>query len=276
MTPDDEQLIERFLRRPDGLSDEDRRAVERMLDRDEAAQAYAASLSAFYEFLDEEREREPAPQVSAFVEDLFSASPPSVVPVRPFRPKRSSRPTVLAAATAASADERRFSVLTTLAADDEDLLVRIVGDREAEQGRLYVLSDASERQAHTVVSFPGLGLDLVTGENGQLAFDLPPEIDPDEWEKATAVVRRPLDTKTIASGETVTLDGPSVVPVRCRWAEGTLRASATAGEASVPSFLTLDPIGGEGDDPVLLRLRGEEAVQMDVPTQDECYVRLYG
>lgn len=277
MTPDDEQRIERYLQRPSALSDEARRRVEALLDRDEAVRAYAEILSSFYDLLGEERRRAPAPKVDAFVDDLFDdESPPAVVPVHPVRPTQSSRPTVLAAATAEAAHDRRFSVLTTLAAEEEGVLVRIIGDRKTDQGRLYVLADTPRQQPHVIVSFPGFGLDLVTDAEGRRAFDLPSHVGPEQWREATAAVRRPVAAGRIQPDRTLTLGTEAGARVRCRRTGGALTVTLqAAGAGGNPSLLTMAPMGEEEEDRTLLRLSEDEPIRHDCRTDGELMLRIY-
>lgn len=276
MTPDDKRRIEQYLRRPDTLSTAARERVETMIDQDRAARAYLDTLDTFYGLLDEEERRDSAPQVEDFVDELFAEeTPPAVVEVYPFRPDRSSPSTVLAAATSTSAPRRRFSVLATLAAADEDVLVRVIGDAAEGQGRLYVLSDRDEQCAHAVVSFPDFGLDLVTDENGRLTFDLPANVDPEEWEQATAVVRRPLVTERLAPGDTKRLGGTAGARVRCEWNDETLGVALLGGEtAPLPSLMTVEPAVEEAAR-TLLRLASGDTIEQDLPVDGEIRIRLY-
>lgn len=172
--------------------------------------------------METEASESPSEQVEELVENLFPEGKEpeeenAVVSLRPFQSRGEARPTVLAADTrtvgssmesSVSSDERRFSVLTVLEAETEDLLVRVVGDKETRKGRLYVLAEPAGKRAHVVVSFPGLGLELIADQEGCRAFDLPPEISPEDWAGAQAVVRRPLVTRTVGPGEEAVLSLP--------------------------------------------------------------------
>jgi hypothetical protein len=188
---------------PDGL----RRRIEQLIEEDAGGQAYAEFLQDFYHRLEKDSATFPSERVDEFVEELFrDEKEGTVVPLHPFQSRREGRPTVLAAETAStktheSSEERRFSILTTLAAETEDLLVRVVEDRDTGRGRLYVLADPPEQRAHVVVSFPEFGLDLVADEEGRRAFDVPPEVSPEQWAEARAVVRRPVATRALGPSE---------------------------------------------------------------------------
>lgn len=271
MTPDDERTIEQYVRRPDALGAQDRRAAERLIAEDPGAAAYAEFLRGFYDRVDEESASPPSDRVEAFVEDLFQEEK-AVIPVQPFRPRREPRPTVLAADTAAPADERRFSVLTTLAAEAEDVLVRIVKDRDTGEGRLYVLAEPPERRAHVVVSFPDLGLDLVADEEGRLAFDLPAEIQTNQWADARAVVRRPVATRAVAPGGETTVPVPSGGTLLGSRAEDVLTVEIESGGHGSPTFLTATPLTGSAS---LLRLQASTSQSCEVPPEAPLVLRLY-
>jgi hypothetical protein len=267
MSPEDEPRIERYVRRPGTMGAEERRAVERLIEDDPGAAAYAEFLRGFYERLDAGRAPD---RVETFVDDLFGGNP--VISVQPFRPSLEARPTVLAAETAASSEERRFSVLATLAAEADQVLVRVVADREAEQGRLYALAEPPARRAHVVVSFPDLGLDLVTDEEGRRAFDLPSEIEADQWCEARALVRQPVATGRVDPASTVTLDLPSGGPLHCRRKGGTLTAWLEGEEATGPSLMTVTRPEAA---PHLLRLQGSSPRQCTVDGEASLTLRLY-
>ena len=271
MTPDDERTIEQYVRHPDALGAQDRRAAKRLIAQDPGAAAYAEFLRGFYDRLDEESASPPSDRVEAFVEDLFQEEK-AVIPIRPFRPRREPRPTVLAADTAAPANERRFLVLTTLAAEAEDVLVRIVKDGNTGEGRLYVLAEPPERRAHVVVSFPGLGLDLVADEEGRLTFDLPAEIQPDQWADARAVVRRPVATRAVAPGAEATVPVPSGGTLLGARAEGLLMVGIESEGGDSPSLLTATP---STESARLLRLQGSTPQSCEVPPEAPLVLRLY-
>ena len=271
MSPDDEVPIERYVRHPGSMGAEERRAVERLIEQDPGASAYAEFLRGFYERLDEESGQAPNARVDAFVDNLFESSE-TVIPVQPFQPPRDARPTVLAADTETPGGESRFSVLTTLAAEAEEMLVRIVGDRDTNQGRLYVLANPPARRAHVVVSFPDLGIDLVADAEGRRAFDLPSEIGVAQWAEARALVRRPVATEEVEPSSTATVDLPSGGMFQCRRQAGTLTASIEAEGAVGPSLLT---VGGPDRSPRLLHLQYSSPAECTVSGEGELRLRLY-
>lgn len=224
MQPDDEVLLDKYVCRPESLSDEEREEAERLVETDAGAARFAEHLREFYALLEEEKRQEASPEVDRFVDVLFgqkrapdqedtsgqggepsrtsSASdrPPATIEARPFEPRREAGPTVLAAATRTvrpEADRQKaasggFETFTTLVSEGGEVLIRVLGNHETGRGRAYVLSDDPERKAWAIISIPELGLDLVTGENGIATFDLPEKVSPSEWGKATALVRRPV------------------------------------------------------------------------------------
>jgi len=273
MDAEAERLIEKYLRRPEALAKRERQRVDQLLAHDAAAEAYAEFLRTFYQRLGEETDRGRSSQVEEFVEALFEDTRDSVVQLRPFRPRGKPQSTVLAAATQPASGDRRFSVLTTLEGEQEEVLVRVIGDHKTGQGRVYVLTDPLAGQGHIIVSFPDLGLDLVTDEDGRRTFELPPEVSSEEWKEAVAVVRRPVATRRLAPECTVTFDGASGAPVECRHEEGTLVVTVQTEGAGVPSLLTVEAADTDGR--ILLRLREGEAVRQSIPDSEELLLRLY-
>ena len=272
MSPDDERAIERFVRHPDTMEAAARRAVERLIEHDPGASAYATFLRGFYDRLDEETERPPDTRVEAFVEELFDKSDASVIPVRPLSSSQGARPTVLAASTATRSDERRYAVLSTLAAESEQMLVRIVQDRHASRGHLYVLADPPERGAYVVVSFRELGIDLVADAQGRRAFDLPSNVSPEQWADARAVVRRPIATAEAAPSATTVVPLPGRERVRCRRRGEALEASVeAAGEQRAALLAATSPNGS----PMLLRLQSGAPARGTVDPASSLTLRVY-
>jgi hypothetical protein len=237
MTPEDERLLDRYVRAPDALPADRREAAEALLAEDPAASAYADFVAAFSDRRADEADRARSARVDDFVDGLFSQAPATVIPLRPFHGGAPQGPTVLAADTAPDAGDTRFSVLSTLAAEDPDVLVRVLGDHERGEGRLYVLSKVPAHQSHVVVSFPELELNLLTGDHGRRVFDLPDHVDAEAWASASASVHRPVATARLASGEATTLDDRSGGAVHCARTDSmltvTLAAHATASSMQV-------------------------------------------
>ena len=272
MGPDDERRIERYVHRPAELGAQERRAVERLVEQDPGAAAYADFLRGFYDRLDEESGFSPSTRVDAFVESTFRDDKEAVISLHPFRPRRDSGPTVLAADTDRSSEKSRFSVLTTLAAESKDVVVRIVEDRDAGQGRLYVLSEPPERREHVIVSFPEFGLDLVADEEGRLAFELPSDVSSEQWTDARAVVRRPVSKKVVAPNGDERIPFASDGTVRGRRDEDTLTVSIEGGGSDMPSVLTATPPDGIAR---LVRLDASVPQECDVPPDAPLVLRLY-
>ena len=157
MDAEAERLIEKYLRRPEALAKRERQRVDRLLAHDAAAEAFAEFLRTFYQRLGKETDRGRSSQVEEFVEGLFEDTRDSVVQLRPFRPRGKPQSTVLAAATQPASGDRRFLVLTTLEGEQEEVLVRVIGDHKTGQGRVYVLTDPLAGQGHLIVSFPDTG-----------------------------------------------------------------------------------------------------------------------
>lgn len=275
MDPGDERLIERFVRDPDRLPNDQRRAVERLIEEDPGARTYAEFLGDFYGRLDNEPLPPSGDRVDEFVEGLFEEE--AVVPLRPFQPPRDARPTVLAADTdsaraEAPADERRFAVLTTLAAEEENLLVRVVKDRDTGRGRLYVLADPPERRAHVVVSFPDLDLNLVADEEGRTTFAMPTGISPKQWAEVHAVVRHPVAARAVGPGEEVAVHLPDGSTLLGEREDEVLRVAVEPHGGSLPSHFT---VASQDDSARLFRLRTSSPLECDASPEAPLMLRVY-
>jgi len=300
--PREEQLIERIVHRPDSLSGEEREEAERLLGDDPGAALYAKFLQGFYDQLDEERERPLDDHIGAFVDDLFGAGlgsgpieEPTAIPVEPYDAGAPARPTALAAATAPAShdtDEQdhapRFSVLATLASADEQVLVRVVGDRHTGHGRLYVIADSKGQQAHVVVSFPELDLNLATDEDGRATFSLPTNGEPSQsasdasalpWAETSATVHHPVavrrlppDSEALLVPDSSTAAAPKSHRLLCRYEHGILTAMPADEEAPRPAFLSVTE---PEQPPVLLSLRDDVPVRRTVSAGGPLTLRLY-
>jgi len=272
MSPEDERRIERYVHRPAELGAQERHAVERLVEQDPGAAAYADFLRGFYDRLNEESGASPSNRVDTFVESTFQDDKETVISLHPFRPRRNLRPTVLAADTDTSSENSQFSVLATLTAESKDMVVRIVEDRDAGQGRLYVLSEPPDLRAYAIVSFPEFGLDLVADEEGRLSFELPSDVSSEQWTDSRAVVRRPVSKQVLTPNGDETIAFASDRTVRGRRDEGTLTVTIESGDSDVPSFLTATPPDGAAR---LLRPDASMPQECDVPPEASLVLRLY-
>jgi len=83
----------------------------------------------------------------------------------------------------------RFKPIAVYSSIDQQLVVRILQDMEADLYKLYVLGAKQETCRFAVVSFPDLQMDLSTDESGKKDFTLPAEKRPPDWYALNAVVR---------------------------------------------------------------------------------------
>lgn len=274
MRPADEHAIAQYVRDPASMPAEARRAVDALLAADAGAAAYAQFLEEFYDRLDEEQRSAPNEQVEAFVSELFGDADATVIPMEPCPASSEARPTVLAAATSA-AEKRRFVVLATLRAQRPSAssgIVRVLKDRSDDRGHLYVLTDPPAHAAHTVVSFPTLGLDLVTDEQGRLTFDLPADVAADQWAEAPAVVRRPVATTTLGAAAETVVPLPGGGRVRCRRNEKRLVATPAATGSGGPTLLT---VHGASPSPLLLPLSRGTSAEAPLEPAGSLTLRVY-
>ncbi len=259
----DEQLIERYVRRGSPLSARERQAAEALLARSPAAREIAGLFSAFYEAL-AGLEAEQAPAVAAFLDRLFP--PARIIPLHPYRAlgeSETSEGTVLAAKTSDS--PRRFETLATLASPEDKVLVRLLWDHAAHQGRLYAMAGVPEKRAHALVVFPDLDLHLVTDEHGRADVALTPEQVQADWVSARATLRLSLaacslKAEHLARGRhAVRL--PSGHEVTCTYEEHTLRlAVRLEEEVTPPTVAVLDM----ADQQVLMPLQeGKSSMRLE-------------
>lgn len=187
-SPFDEQLIERYVRGPDRLSAHERTAVKAVLEQHEAAREIADLLTAFYDAFDAPAEA--APQVAALLDTLFP--PARIIMLRPYRARQSTMPgrTVLAAMT--TSPKRRFETVATLASAEDEVLIRVVCDRQNHLWRLYTMTREPERRAHALIAFPDLALCFVTDARGRVDFTLTEEQRDVDWASVGATLVSPL------------------------------------------------------------------------------------
>ncbi|MCS3748931.1 hypothetical protein GGQ19_000082 [Salinibacter ruber] len=284
MQPSDEQRIERFVRDPESMPEGQRREARCLIEEDAGARAYADFLQGVYDRLENENWLEggspasPSERVEGLVEEVFSEEEErSALSLQPFRPRRNPRPTVLAAETGAPetrmhTGEGRFSVLAVLEAEEEDLLVRVIWDKDTRQARLYVLSELPERRAHALVSFPSLGLDLITDEEGCREFNVPLRISQKHWAGTRAVVRRPVAERAIGPGEEISVPLPGEGTLLGAREEGALRVALEPCGPEVPSYLTATP----PDRPArLFDLKAASPLEPDVSPEAPLVLRVY-
>lgn len=278
MEPSDERRIERFVRDPESMPERQRRETRCLIEEDPGARAYAEFLRGIYDRLEGESLTRPSDRVDEFVEEVFSEEETnSAVPLRPFQHRGDPRPTVLAAETRATearapSEKRRFSVLTTLEAEAEDLLVRVLEDRDTGQGRVYVLAEPPERRACALVSFPGLGLDLATDEEGCREFDMPPGISQEQWDRARAVVRRPVAERAVGPEEEIVVSLPDGSTLQGERDGEMLRVALEPRGRDVPSRLTIAPPGRPAR---LFRLDTSSPLERDTSLEGPLVLRVY-
>jgi hypothetical protein len=183
MTPENAHHVERYVLDPGSLTRSERRRMTALLRTDPAAQAWFDTLRAFYDEL--AREDTIDDRVDAFVDTLFS--PPNVLELRARPAVSSSGPTVLAAEAPAAA---RYETVTALTARGDDVLVRVLRNRDTGEGRLYVITGNMETWAHALITFPEANLQVPVGAEGRAA--VPQLADADTGTLRAAQVHRML------------------------------------------------------------------------------------
>lgn len=264
LPPFDEQLIERYVRGPDRLDAHERLAVEDLLRQSAAAREVAALLDAFYEAFDASEE-ETAPQVVAFLDTLFP--PARILQLRPYQAERGAVKgrTVLAAMT--PSPHRRFETVATLASTEDEVLVRVVCDRDRRRCRLYTMAREPEHRAHALIAFPELALRFVTDAHGRVDFTPTAEQMVADWASAGATLASPLADGSFTIDQ-VELDGCMVSlgsghTVRCAFEGGVflLAVHAAPEAAAWPSSALVQA----GERRLLLALEeGKGSIPMNV------------
>lgn len=178
MTVETAQHIERYVLAPSTLSAAERAEVEAAIDAHPAARAWAQELRAFYDALDLQQERPSA--VRDLVNRLFP--PPSALPLRALPLHSGTSPTTLAADAPSRAP--RLETIGALTADGEGIVVRVLRDRAAQTGRLYVLARDADLWGRAMVAFPQADTFVPTDESGTGTFPLPPDATSDAFQQA--------------------------------------------------------------------------------------------
>ncbi|WP_103027362.1 hypothetical protein [Salinibacter altiplanensis] len=296
------------------MVEDERQRAKQLVNEDRGAALYAEFLRDFYDRFGEERPTDP--RVDAFVDALFQeevAEAPenetaTVIPVSSHNSGLQARPTVLAAdappprspAVADSAGNR-FVDLASLSSDGEGVLVRVVGDRQTGHGRLYVLSASGDKtqrgEAYAVVSFPELGRDILTDEEGRASFELRigPEVENlrrsslEKWTGISAVVRRPVASAEVRPKGTAMLPASGPPPEEnsesedaprhgagarliCRHHGARLSLSLGPAETDEPVLLG---VSSPGADPFLVSLRSGAPEPAPIPSGKRLVLRLY-
>ena len=83
----------------------------------------------------------------------------------------------------------RFKPVAVYSSPDQEIVVRILQDTDADLYKLYVLAEKQDGCRFAVVSFPELQMDLGTDESGRMDFSLPGEQKPSDWHKLHVFVR---------------------------------------------------------------------------------------
>lgn len=190
--PFDEHAVERYVRYPESLGPEERRAVERSLATNPGARVVEALYREYYDILEEIR-REERPRIESFIASLFPTR--SVVPLFPLdsTTSRSGRSlSTLIPSNRRNGSLSLFRPVLVLASRDADLLVSILQDHEEPSSlKLYVLATDERRRAHVLITFPDVESQVVTDPSGAANFCLPADA-PDAKSLKTAVLHFPV------------------------------------------------------------------------------------
>ncbi|PEN11172.1 hypothetical protein CRI94_16410 [Longibacter salinarum] len=266
MTDEDETLIETYVRRPDALDPTIRQRVEKLVAEDAEASAWARILQSTYEAFDTMSGGMPD-VVDRFVDSLFN--PPTVLPLTPVD---RSRPTVL---SADSGQAGPFESIAVLSSKANGVMVRILRDRERDEGRVYVLARDADVYGHALFESGDKRLQVPLPKDGFGRFDNVSEV-PEEtlqqgwlrrclWSGPLVAGEAPADLLQIANG----------YAVRAEWTgPTTLELHSTARSADRPALCWAGIDDGDSVDIVGFE---DEMATIVVPRDDETRVlRLFG
>jgi hypothetical protein len=231
----DEQQIDRLISAPGDVSPTERRRIKALITSDYSAAMIAEFFRGFYS--DFERLRERPAAVDRFVDRLFP--PARVIHLQPCH-SRSSDPgaTTYILAAMSSDEPARFETLASYAASDENVLVRLVLDRETNRCRVYVLAADDQRRANTLVSFPELNIDVATDDGGRGEFRVEYAHRDRDWSASPILLRLPVGKWTCHHGASAVPDeSEPMYSVNCRIDEHNLAIQVSSREVTSPAVL---------------------------------------
>jgi hypothetical protein len=269
MQPSDEHLIESLIRAPSAMKPQDRARAEALVEVDQSAAQLAHFFGDLYSDFD--RMVSSSPQVDALLDQLF---PPSrVLHLRPLRNAMPDRPatTVVLAAMSPNA-AARFETLATYSAAEDNVLVRLVLDRETNRGHVYVLAEDEKRRSHVLVSFPDSGMEIATDYQGRGHFRLSRDDRDRDWAGSPILLRVPVG-RLEYSFETAEEFDLESYRVACGLENEGLAIRVTAREQAVPAVL-FALVETEVDQRVVPIIDGVGRATTKAP-QKKVVVRLY-
>lgn len=281
-----EEEIERYLRAPDTLSDEDRARLARLLRTSDEAQRTADAIKRFFEELGVAL-GDPAPDVESLIHELYAAG--SIVRLLPITDDTDLEEadaempsTLMAAATEAVPSPETRLTSSSYGSAEGSLLVRVLHDRRSGRCRVFVLTDKPGRQAYTVVSFPAVAINVATDVDGQAEFRAPDARSEVTWDRMETLVRYPLATYQVPGSPGTTPElpvrarggalGDYILEFERRGQDIRIVTKAAHSRASSASLLA---ISRPGEDAAIIALEGAEAQVVGVGIRGGDEIRLY-
>lgn len=169
--------IERFIRYPEKLTAEERKAVETTIKSNPDVKAIADFYREFYEQLEHVREE--------------SAAVPPTIPLRNLNittPQTSGRRLVLAAMSPATKTGDLESVVT-LGSEENKTLVRILRKNKTGEYNLFVISKYLSGEGPAILSIKDLDTDLIIDESGRLSFQPDRKFREYDWQHTVFYLR---------------------------------------------------------------------------------------
>lgn len=273
----EENILERYLRRPERLDASVVQTVRAHLESCAVCANTLDFLKAFYNELDGHAYVR-TQKANAFVNSLFP--PSNVIPLRPlvYKPDTSSHDsqfiTVLAADTAT---QHRYSSSLTLHSEEENIVARILYDKERDSYKLFVVSDDVRKREYVVVSFPELSVECVTDKNGFVEFKLLSRFSSRDVNAMQAVLFTPVTkmdfvSKELGNHNSITRT-ESDHTLTLRYEKGTLHINVAAGSGKM---ITRALITDNDERNILVSLQNGEGSCSIGNISGVLTIRLYG
>lgn len=166
--------IERFVRFPNELSEEEFRRIKVYLAEHEEAKAIADWFKNFYSELDH-------------------LDRPSIIKLHYFKAKAQPRGPLVLAADSGS-PEVELATRATFSSEENGTLVRILEDTRKHQYQIHVLSKFLKQDERVIINIDQQPLDIVTDRGGKIKNIEQKVMSDINWRHASVVLRLPCST----------------------------------------------------------------------------------
>lgn len=185
-----EEEIERFVRFPDTLSDEEAERIQSAIAEDKELRQLADWFADFYHELDAL---------------ALPVSQNTLIPLRPIGKEQAgsgaNSPLVLAAMSS-SPKAGPMETVATLASEEDQTVARILRNREEREYKIHLIrSEQPTDDEQTIFTIEDLNMDLVLDHSRHLAVEGSARLDELDWEQSTFNLRTPLGKYEIGEPE---------------------------------------------------------------------------